>query len=54
VTVLPGSLLARSAHGSNPGAGRIRLALVAPLAECLQAARRIAEFTAQNGPSAAP
>ena len=44
VTVLPGSLLARPAHGVNPGAGRIRLALVAPVDECLQAAHRIASF----------
>ena len=45
VTVLPGSLLARSAHGVNPGAGRIRLALVAQTAQCLEAALRIADFT---------
>jgi N-succinyldiaminopimelate aminotransferase len=45
VTVLPGSLLARHAHGINPGAGRIRLALVAPLAECLEAAQRMVSFT---------
>ena len=45
VAVLPGSLLARSAHGINPGAGRIRMALVAETAPCLEAARRIAEFT---------
>ena len=44
VTVLPGSYLARDAHGSNPGAGRIRMALVAETAECVEAARRIAEF----------
>ena len=43
--VLPGSLLAREAHGLNPGAGRIRLALVAEEAECLEAARRIVSFT---------
>jgi N-succinyldiaminopimelate aminotransferase len=43
--VLPGSLLAREAQGSNPGAGRIRMALVAGTAECLEAAHRIAEFT---------
>ena len=41
VTVLPGSLLAREARGSNPGAGRVRLALVAGLDECLEAAQRI-------------
>ncbi len=45
VAVLPGSLLARNAHGLNPGAGRIRMALVAETAPCLQAAQRIAEFT---------
>ncbi|MCO5125671.1 MAG: succinyldiaminopimelate transaminase [Rhizobacter sp.] len=42
VAVLPGSLLAREAHGTNPGAGRIRLALVAGVDECLEAAQRIA------------
>jgi len=42
VTVLPGSVLAREAHGANPGAGRMRIALVAPLAQCVEAARRIA------------
>ncbi|MDZ4162795.1 MAG: aminotransferase class I/II-fold pyridoxal phosphate-dependent enzyme, partial [Burkholderiales bacterium] len=41
VTVLPGSYLARTAQGSNPGAGRIRMALVADTAECLEAAHRI-------------
>ena len=45
VQVLPGSLLARDAHGINPGRGRIRMALVAGTAECLEAAHRIAEFT---------
>ena len=45
VAVLPGSLLAREAHGSNPGANRIRLALVAGVDECLEAARRIAAYT---------
>ena len=41
VTVLPGSFLAREAHGVNPGNGFVRIALVAPLAECLDAARRM-------------
>lgn len=41
VTVLPGSYLARDAHGINPGAQRVRIALVAPLAECVEAAQRI-------------
>jgi len=44
VTVLPGSYLARSAHGHNPGAGRVRMALVADTAECLEAAQRIVKF----------
>jgi N-succinyldiaminopimelate aminotransferase len=44
VTVLPGSLLAREAHGVNPGSGRIRLALVAQIDECVEAAQRIVSF----------
>ena len=48
VNVLPGRLLAREVAGrkpANPGAGRIRMALVAPVAECLEAARRIVSYT---------
>ena len=45
VTVLPGSFLAREAHGCNPGHHRIRIALVAPLAECEEAAERIVRFS---------
>jgi N-succinyldiaminopimelate aminotransferase len=45
VAVLPGSLLARPAHGLNPGAGRIRLALVAGTEECVEAAERIVYYT---------
>jgi N-succinyldiaminopimelate aminotransferase len=44
VTVLPGSYLARNAEGGNPGAGRIRMALVAETEECAEAARRIVAF----------
>ena len=44
VTVLPGSFLARDAAGVNPGRGRIRMALVAETAECLEAAHRIVQF----------
>ncbi|HDK37690.1 MAG TPA: succinyldiaminopimelate transaminase [Thiolapillus brandeum] len=44
VTVLPGSFLSRSANGGNPGARRIRMALVAPLDECVDAAHRIKQF----------
>jgi N-succinyldiaminopimelate aminotransferase len=45
VTVLPGSLLARDAHGVNPGRGRIRMALVANAEECTEAARRIVSYS---------
>jgi N-succinyldiaminopimelate aminotransferase len=41
VTVLPGSYLSREVDGANPGAKRIRMALVAPLDECIEAAQRI-------------
>jgi N-succinyldiaminopimelate aminotransferase len=44
VTVLPGSYLARDAHGANPGRGRVRLALVAEAAECAEAVERIVGF----------
>ena len=44
VTVVPGSYLSREVNGLNPGAGRIRMALVAPLAECIEAAERIRRF----------
>jgi N-succinyldiaminopimelate aminotransferase len=44
VTVLPGSYLARDSHGANPGEGRIRMALVAETAECVEAAQRIVQF----------
>ncbi|WP_076997173.1 succinyldiaminopimelate transaminase [Variovorax sp. KK3] len=44
VTVLPGSYLARDAGGTNPGRGRIRMALVADTAECTEAAQRIVNF----------
>jgi N-succinyldiaminopimelate aminotransferase len=45
VTVLPGSYLARdTSHSANPGRGRIRMALVAKTAECVEAAERIVRF----------
>lgn len=44
VTVVPGSYLSREVDGFNPGAGRVRMALVAPLAECVEAATRIRAF----------
>jgi len=41
ITVLPGSFLAREAHGVNPGKNFIRMALVASYDECIEAAHRI-------------
>ena len=52
VTVLPGSYLARDVNGANPGAQRIRMALVADTAECAEAARRIAAFVQSKTPAA--
>jgi N-succinyldiaminopimelate aminotransferase len=46
VTVVPGSYLSREVEGFNPGAGRVRMALVAPLADCIEAAQRIRHFIA--------
>jgi N-succinyldiaminopimelate aminotransferase len=44
VAVLPGSYLARNAHDINPGAGFVRIALVAPASDCIVAAERIVQF----------
>jgi N-succinyldiaminopimelate aminotransferase len=44
VLVLPGSYLGREVRGENPGRNHIRVALVAPLAECVEAAKRMTEF----------
>ncbi len=44
VTTLPGSFVGRTVNGVNPGQNRIRIALVAPLADCVEAAHRIADF----------
>ena len=44
VSVLPGSYLAREAGGINPGAGFVRIALVAPLDQCMEAAVRIGDL----------
>ena len=42
--VLPGRFLSRPAAGTDPGANRLRIALTAPLARCIEAAERMAEF----------
>lgn len=44
VTVLPGSFLSRTVDGFNPGENRVRMALVAPMAQCVEAAERIRAF----------
>lgn len=48
ITVLPGSFLAREAHGVNPGQNRIRMALVAGKEQCVDAAHRIAALLKQR------
>ncbi|HQS58538.1 MAG: succinyldiaminopimelate transaminase [Gallionellales bacterium 35-53-114] len=48
VTVLPGSFLAREVRGTNPGENYVRIALVAPLEETLDAARRIAKYSIKS------
>ena len=44
ITVLPGSFLSREADGTNPGKNHVRIALVAPVVECIDAANRIKNF----------
>ena len=53
VTLLPGSYLAREVAGTNPGAQRVRMALVAETEECVQAAQRIVQFI-QSYPTPTP
>jgi N-succinyldiaminopimelate aminotransferase len=49
ITVVPGSYLARATTQGNPGAGYVRISLVAPEEECVQAASRIREFITSRG-----
>ena len=44
ITVLPGQYLGRDCQGTNPGRDRIRIALVAPIADCIDAVSRMAGF----------
>ena len=44
VLVLPGSYLSREADGTDPGAGRVRMALVTSAEECIEAARRVRRY----------
>lgn len=48
VTVLPGSYLSREVNGYNPGKNRVRMALVASVDECIEAAQRIRDFVLAN------
>lgn len=54
VVVLPGSYLAREAQGHNPGAGRIRMALVAETAECVEAAEHCSIHSIQSSLKSTP
>ena len=51
VLTLPGSYLARETGGRNPGRGLIRLALVEPLAQCVEGATRIRRFVEDRRPN---
>ena len=44
VLVLPGSFLARNTRSGNPGANHVRIALVPPLRECVEAMERVMRF----------
>jgi len=44
VTLLPGQFLSRATPNVNPGLNRVRIALVAEITECIEAAHRIKEF----------
>jgi len=48
VLVLPGSFLARTVEGTNPGAGYVRIALVADEAQVVAATERILAHAAQS------
>ena len=48
VAVLPGSYLGRTVNGLNPGSNRVRMALVAEVDQCVEAAERIAHFLRQG------
>ncbi len=48
VVTLPGTYLARDTVNGNPGQNRVRIALVAELQECIDAARRIRHFVLNN------
>ena len=47
VLVLPGSYLGREVRGENPGRDHVRVALVPPLSECVEAIGRMVRFAAK-------
>jgi N-succinyldiaminopimelate aminotransferase len=49
VVVLPGSFIAREAHGANPGRDRVRIALVAEPDECAEGIARLVDFARGQG-----
>jgi N-succinyldiaminopimelate aminotransferase len=49
VAVVPGRYLSREVDGYNPGAGRVRMALVASLDDCIEAAQRIRRYVEELG-----
>ncbi|WP_439133891.1 succinyldiaminopimelate transaminase [Pseudomaricurvus sp.] len=48
ITVLPGRYIAREANGVNPGENHVRMALVATVDECVEAAERIKHFVTNH------
>lgn len=54
VTVLPGSYLSREAHGTNPGRGHVRIALVATVDEAAEAGRRLRDYVHSRRGAALP
>ena len=48
IKVVPGTFLGRDRGGINPGSGRVRMALVATLDECVEAAGRLKTFIERN------
>lgn len=48
ITVLPGRYIAREANGVNPGENHVRMALVATVEECVEAAERIKQFVTKH------
>ena len=52
IMVLPGSYLSRDAHGTNPGRGFVRIALVSTVEDAIESGKRIAQFVRARQPAA--